>query len=201
MSSVFPLTSMTLIESLAAEETGMNESAWVRFFNLYTPPIRRFVQWHAPAQEPDDVVQEVYLRLVDFLKSGKYRPDKARFHTFLALLIRRQLISLYRRDAARGGGLNVSFEDLEHEPSLPSDQAARIDADWARAKHEAAVEHVLTRVPLSAQTRAVYRAYALEERPADEVAARYGITKAVLYKAKNRVDNMIAAIESAYQEE
>jgi len=198
--SVFPLTSMTLLQKLAVDATDGNEAAWVRFFNLYTPAIRRFVQWNSPTQDPDDVVQEVYVKLVDILRSGKYRPDKARFHTFLTLLIRRQLISLYRKDVARGGGFQDSLDDLEIEPSVPADQAERIDMEWARAKHEAAIEHVLTQVPLSDQTRSVYRAYALEDHSADDVAKRFGISKETVYMTKNRVDKMISVVEAEYEE-
>ena len=60
--SLFPLTSLTLLQKLAVEKTGGNEASWVRFFNLYTPAIRRFVEWNDHVHDPDDVVQEVYLK-------------------------------------------------------------------------------------------------------------------------------------------
>jgi len=44
--SLFPPTSLTLLQKLAVEVTGGNEASWVRFFNLYTPAIRRFVEWN-----------------------------------------------------------------------------------------------------------------------------------------------------------
>jgi len=197
----FPLTSLTLIQKLAEPSEEVSEAAWVRFFGLYTPVIRRLAHWYAAGQDPDDVVQEIYVKLVDILGGGKYRPDKARFHTFLVLLVRRHLVSLYRKDSVRGADVNVPLDDLEAEPAIPADQAERIDADWARAKHEAAVNHVLTQMPLSAQTRDIYRAYALEERPAEEIAAEFGLAKSVVYKTKNRVDRMVAVIEAEYGEE
>ena len=113
--SLFPLTSMTLLQKLAVEKTGGNEASWVRFFNLYTPAIRRFVEWNDHVHDPDDVVQEVYLKLVEIIRSGKYNPDKARFRTFLALLIRRQLITLYRQDQARHVADRCSIDDLTED--------------------------------------------------------------------------------------
>ena len=120
--SMFPETSLTLLHKLAVEVTGGNEAAWVRFFDLYTPAIRRFVEWNDRVHDPDDVVQEVYLQLVEIIRAGKYNRDKARFRTFLAMLIRRQLISLYRKDQARGGGANISFEALEENGASPRDR-------------------------------------------------------------------------------
>lgn len=216
--SLFPETSVTLLQKLAVEVTGGNEAAWVRFFGLYTPAIRRFAEWNDRVHDPDDVVQEVYLKLVKIIRAGKYNPDKARFRTFLALLIRHELIALYRKDQARGGGANFSLDALQEpdgggwarspsapqslpELSVPAAQAAEIDLKWARAKHEAAIEHVLTKVAMTAQTRDIYRAYVLENRKIEEIAAAFGVTPAVVYKVKNRVDKMIEAVEEEYSEE
>ena len=199
--SLFPPTSLTLLHKLAVEVTGGNEAAWVRFFDLYTPAIRRFVEWNDHVHDPDDVVQEVYLKLVEIIRAGKYNPDKARFRTFLALLIRRQLITLYRQDQARHVADRCSIDDLTEELSVPSDQREKIDLDWAKAKHEAAVEHVLTKVAMKAQSRDIYRAYVIEERSVEDVAATFGVTPDIIYKVKNRVNKMIEAVEAEYAEE
>ena len=199
--SLFPPTSLTLLHKLAVEVTGGNEASWVRFFELYTPAIRRFVEWNDHVHDPDDVVQEVYLKLVEIIRAGKYNPDKARFRTFLALLIRRQLITLYRQDQARHVADRCSIDDLTKELSVPSDQREKIDLDWAKAKHEAAVEHVLTKVAMKAQSRDIYRAYVIEERPVEDVAATFGVTPDIIYKVKNRVNKMIEAVEAEYAEE
>ena len=199
--SMFPSTSLTLLQKLAVEVTGGNEAAWVRFFGLYTPAIRRFVEWNDHVHDPDDVVQEVYLKLVEIIRSGKYDPDKARFRTFLALLIRRQLITLYRQDQARHVEDRCSIDDLAEELSVPSDQQDQIDLSWAKAKHEAAVEHVLTKVAMKAQSREIYRAYVLENRPIEEIAETFGVSADIIYKVKNRVNTMIEAVEEEYAEE
>ena len=199
--SLFPPTSLTLLQKLAVEVTGGNETAWVRFFNLYTPAIRRFAELNDHVHDPDDVVQEVYLKLVDVIRLGKYDPDKARFRTFLALLIRRQLITLYRQDQARHAADRCSIDDLTEEPAIAAEQQERIDLSWAKAKHEAAVEHVLTKVAMKQQSRDIYRAYVLENRPIDDVSAAFGVSPDIIYKVKNRVNNMIEAVEMEYAEE
>jgi len=199
--SLFPPTSLTLLQKLAVEVTGGNEASWVRFFNLYTPAIRRFVEWNDHVHDPDDVVQEVYLKLVDVIRSGKYDPDKARFRTFLALLIRRQLITLYRQDQARHAADRCSIDDLAEEPTVPAEQQERIDLSWAKAKHEAAVEHVLTKVAMKQQSRDIYRAYVIENRSIDDIASAFDVSADIIYKVKNRVNKMIEAVEMEYSEE
>lgn len=213
--SVFPPTSMTLLQKLAVEATGGNEASWVRFFGLYTPAMRRFIELNDHTHDPDDVIQDVYIKLVEILEKNQYDADKARFRTFLAMLIRRQLISLYRKDQARGGNATISLDAIQ-EPdesgraasaripadlSIPATQADEIDLSWAKAKHEAAVEHVLTKTALSAQTKAVYRAYVLENRPADQVAAEFGIAENLVFQIKFRVDKAISVIEEEYADE
>ena len=193
--SLFPPTSLTLLQKLAVEVTGGNEASWVRFFNLYTPAIRRFVEWNDHVHDPDDVVQEVYLKLVEVIRSGKYNPDKARFRTFLALLIRRELITLYRQDQARHVADRCSIDDLTEELSVPSEQQDQVDLSWAKAKYEAAVEHVLTKVAMKQQSRQIYRAYVLENRPIDEVSAAFGVAPDIIYKVKNGVNEMLEAVE------
>ena len=199
--SLFPLTSLTLLQKLAVEKTGGNEASWVRFFNLYTPAIRRFVEWNDHVHDPDDVVQEVYLKLVEVIRSGRYDPDRARFRTFLALLIRRQLITLYRQDQARHVADCCSIDDLTEELAVPSEQREQVDLSWAKAKHEAAIEHVLTKVAMKQQSRDVYRAYVIENRPIEEVSATFGVAPDIIYKVKNRVSKMIEAVEMEYAEE
>ena len=213
--SVFPPTSMTLLQKLAVEATGGNEASWVRFFGLYTPAMRRFIELNDHTHDPDDVIQDVYIKLVEILETNQYDADKARFRTFLAMLIRRQLISLYRKEQARGGNATISLDAMQ-EPdesgraasarvaadlSVPATQADEIDLTWAKAKHEAAVEHVLTKTALSAQTKAVYRAYVLENRPADQVAAEFGIAENLVFQIKFRVDKAISVIEEEYADE
>lgn len=199
--SIFPVTSLTLLQKLAVEVTGGNEAAWVRFFNLYTPAIRRFAELNGRAHDADDVVQEVYLKLVEVIKAGKYDPKKARFRTFLETLIRNELITLYRQDQARRVADRCPIEDWSEDLAVPADQQERIDLSWARAKHEAAVEHVLTKVAMKAQSRQIYRAYVIEERPIEEITTTFGVSADVVYKVKYRLERMIEAVEAEYSEE
>ena len=87
------------------------------------------------------------------------------------------------------------------EISVPSEQQTQVDLSWAKAKHEAAVEHVLTKVAMKQQSRDIYRAYVIENRPIEEISKTFGVTTDIIYKVKNRVNKMIEAVELEYAEE
>ena len=197
--STFPETSLTLLKKIAVQVTGEREAAWVRFFGLYEPAIKRFVSYHDNTHDPDDVVQDVFLKLVNVVQSGGYDSSKGSFRAFLATMIRRHLVTLYRQDQARGAGLHVDIDDVE--PSIPEDVAEQIDIKWRLARHQSAIEHVLTKTAISAQSRAVYRAYVEDEMPLDDVIAKFGVTKATVYKIKSRVEQMAAVIEEEFADE
>ena len=109
-------------------------------------------------------------------------------------MIRSQLYMAYRREKARGLGLNVPLDDAE--PSIPADSVtAAMDAEWAMARHRAAEEHVLTKTLVSDLNKRLYRAYVVEERPIDEVAREFGVTRNQVSQAKTRIGRMVAAIE------
>ena len=197
--SAFPETSMTLLRKIAVQVTGERDAAWVRFFGLYEPAIKRFAAYHDSSHDPDDVAQDIFLKLVNVVQAGRYDSSMGSFRAFLATMIRRHLVSLYRQDQARGAGLHVNIDDVD--PAVPADVAEQIDIKWRLARHQSAIEHVLTKTAISAQSRAVYRAYVEDEMPLDDVIAKFGVTKAAVYKIKSRVEQMAAVIEEEFADE
>ena len=191
--SVFPLTSMTLLQKIALEVTGEREAAWVRFFDLYTPAIRKFAQWHDSTHDPDDVVQDIYMKLVEVVQSGKYDSSKGTFRAFLSTMIRNHLVSLYRKEAARGAGQHVNIDDVDVPVS--EDVAVAIDARWLSARRQSALEHVLTKTAMAAQTREIYKAYVVDGVPVEEVEKRFGVSRNYIYKIKSRIEKMVAVVE------
>ncbi len=197
----FPDTPATLLARIAVEVTGRSdESAWVRLFDLYAPAIQKFAAGLGAQSEAEDVAQEIFIKLVNVLRNGAYRADAGKFRCYLAAMIRRELVSRWRKAQSRGAADNIPLAsmDADAEPVVPPEQAAIIDAKWRLARHEAAVEHALSKTALSARSCAIYRAYVLEERPIEEVAERFGVTKNHIGQIKLRIGRMIAALESEY---
>ena len=78
--------------------------------------------------------------------------------------------------------------------STDTPAAESLDRDWQRALVAAATEHVLTKTALSERDRAVYRQYAQEEKPIEEVARAFGISRNLVSKIRSRIDQRIVAI-------
>lgn len=201
--AAFPDTPVSLLVHISSERTGVyDEAAWSRFFELYAPAIRAFAAEHGGDGEEEDVAQEIFIRLVGVLESGRVKigGGAVKFRRYLATLIRNELINRWRRRCARGEGVNVSLDDSATgiEASVDSEVAATLDAKWRLARHAAAVEWTLSKTALSPQSKAVYRAYVLEERPIAEVAAKFSIPRNSVSQVKTRVERMIAAIEAEF---
>jgi len=209
--SVFPDTSLTLIQKLAFEVTGIREAAWYRFFSLYQPAMRKFIEWHFDGHDPDDVVQTVFAKLAQKLQQGIYDPTKGSFRSFLSTMIRNEVYSLYRKAQVRGYGENVSLDEIEEDqidPEMRGEyhcvdhalvcqavQIDQIDLEWARACHESAVDHVLTKTAMSEKNKAIFREHVLLGRSATEVAKEFGVTKNLVGQIKFRVEHAIKQVE------
>lgn len=195
-----PDTPQTLLRKIAEFANGDDSAEWARFAELYEPVIRHYIAAHGgvPPSDVDDVVQDVFVRLVDVLRDGAYKPEKGRFRSYLGTMVRRLLVDRHRRAAARGEGRNVPLdgEDLAEDGAM--DAATIVDIRLRAARRAAAVEHVLSRTVLDAKTVAAYRAYAIDGRSAAEVAAEHGLTVNALRQLKHRLDRMVSAVESAY---
>lgn len=198
MSRIFPDTPVTLLARIAVEATGhaTDEASWTRLFGLYAPAIRAFAEhMGTPSADSEDVVQEIFAKLVDALRAGGYSTEAGRFRCYLATMIRHTLISRWRKAQVRVTCVPIECVSEDELPALSSETEAQLDAKWRLARHEAAVEHALTKTALSQQSREIYRAYVLEGQSIGEVAARFNVPRNTVAQVKTRVNRMIASIE------
>ena len=198
---MIPDTPQTLLRKIADYANGDDAAEWAKFAELYEPVIRIYIAQSGDANaaaDADDIVQEIFIRLVDVLRNGGYRREKGRFRNYLASMVRRLLIDRHRRAVYRGAGLEA---DVDHEllESSDPDPAAIVDIRLRLARHLAAVDHVLSRTMLEKRTVAAYREYALEGQSAAGVAARHGMTVNNLRQLKHRIDRMISAVEASLE--
>ena len=196
---MLPDTPQTLLRKIAEFANGDDSAEWTRFVELYEPVIRHYVAAHGGVADSDvdDVVQNVFVKLVDVLRRGDYKKEKGRFRNYLATMVRRLLVDRHRRAVARGEGRMSPLDENAAEYGA-MDAATIVDIRLRAALHAAAVEHVLSRTMLEKRTVAAYREYAIDGLPATEVAASHGMTVNNLRQLKYRIDRMIAAVEEQY---
>lgn len=203
--SLFPKTPGTLLKKIAALKRGDDAAVWADFVERYTPAVREFLRLNrgeVGEAELDDLVQDVFVKLVEILRQERYDPRKAKFRTYLATLMRNLLVDRWRTQR----GESADRQRCEGAPGseaaadATADPRAAVDAGWRIAVRKAAVRHVLKVSMLAEESKAIYRAYALEDGEIGAVAERFGVTRNTVSKIKMRVDRMVTAVEEAYLE-
>lgn len=201
---LFPDTPGTLLKKIAALKRGDDEAVWADFVERYTPAVREFLRLNrgdVGEAELDDLVQEVFVKLVEILRQERYDPRKAKFRTYLATLMRNLLVDRWRmRRGEAADGLRREGTPETAAADVTADPRAAVDAAWRVAVHKAAIRHVMKVSMLATESKAIYRAYALEGGEIGAVAERFGVTRNTVSKIKMRVDRMVAAVEEAYLE-
>ena len=203
--STFPDTSTTLLARLAERESGIDQAAWYRFFALYQPVMVEFARIKGAGCDAEDVVQEIFADLAKAFQAGRYAREKGRFKSYLAKMLRNELISRFRRREIRPERDCVGITDAEVEAEKRLQSAPFVysgigdDESWRIARRMAAMNHVLTKTALSEQTRQIYRRLAESGESCAKVAREMGVAAATVRQVKSRVYRMIAAFEKTLQ--
>ena len=197
----YPETSATLLRTLREARSGVDDVAWARFVDMYGPVVHHLVRLLSPGisdADTDDAVQDVFVKLVDILRSGAYDPAKGKFRTYLSTLVRRLLIDRYREAVARRRDRQVEIEVAE-EIAVADDPGAWMDAKWRIACRMAAERRVMEESALAEQSREVWRLLSVEGLSVKEAARRLGIPSNTVSKTKRRIETRIAAVLALYE--
>ena len=197
----YPETSATLLRTLREARSGVDDVAWARFVDMYGPVVHHLVRLMSPGisdADTDDAVQDVFVKLVDILRSGAYDPAKGKFRTYLSALVRRLLIDRYREAAARRRDRQVEIEVAE-EIAVADDPGAWMDAKWRIACRMAAERRVMEESALAEQSREVWRLLSVEGLSVKDAARRLGIPSNTVSKIKRRIETRIAAVLALYE--
>ena len=196
----YPQTSVTLLRTLREARSGVDDVAWARFVDMYGPVVHHLVRLLSPGisdADTDDAVQDVFVKLVDILRSGAYDPAKSKFRTYLSTLTRRLLIDRYRAAAARHDGEHADIAVMEDLAS-GDDPGELVDAMWRVACRMAAERRIMEESALSDQSRAAWRLLSGSGLSVKDAARRLGIPANTVSKVKRRMESRIAAMLGMY---
>ena len=191
---------MTLLRTLREARSGVDDVAWARFVDMYGPVVYHLVRLLSPGisdADTDDAVQDVFVKLVNILRSGAYDSAKGKFRTYLSTLVRRLLIDRYREAAARRRDRQVALDAAE-QVGVDDDPGAWMDAKWRVACRMAAERRVMEESALSEQSRAVWRLLAREGLSVKEAAKRLGMSPNTVSKVKCHIETLIDNVVKMY---
>ncbi|MBN9121688.1 MAG: sigma-70 family RNA polymerase sigma factor [Planctomycetes bacterium] len=170
-------TPQSLLNRLAADPH--DPVAWGRLDQLYTPFLRGLLSRFVPAQEVDDVFQEVHVIVLRKIGEFAHNTNPGAFRRWL-----RTIVAFKVREHRRRRRVERPDDQLDALEDDSSAISRLIDRE-----HD---EHVF-RVLCAAARGAfpdrwnVFREYAIDGAPANEVAARNGVSVGAVYKAKSDI--------------
>ena len=140
----FPVTSHSVISSLASEDPAERTRAFDALVRGYWKPVYKYLRfhWRADNEDAKDLTQEFLVRCLEKGLLDAYDPAKARFRTFLRVCLD-GFVANERKSAARlkrGGGARhvpLDTEGAEQELALAgltgaADIDAWFDQEWLR---------------------------------------------------------------------
>jgi RNA polymerase sigma-70 factor (ECF subfamily) len=161
-------------------------SDWGRLHDVYLPLIRSWVE-RVPGlgTEAADIVQEVFAVVIRELPSFE-RQREGSFRTWLRrITVNRVRTYRKRRDRFPALGLDVTEGFLDHL-AAPDSELAR---QWDHEHDQHVFQKLLAvvRPDFSPATWLAFERFALDGRPAAQVAAELGVTENAVLRAKARI--------------
>lgn len=169
------ITPVSLLYRLRQPEEGL---AWNRFIELYSPLLYHWAR-QAGYQESDcaDLVQDVFVILWRKMPDFDYDPTKS-FHAWLKTLFVNRARAIRRNRDIRHESLGD--HDLVHTLS-------EFDLDPEDTRFLIRQAYRLIERDFSLLHQQVFRAYVLQNRPAEEVARLYEIGLGSVYGIKSKM--------------
>lgn len=179
-------TSLSLLERLRVEAA--EPSDWRRFLGLYEPLLRSWLRRkEVLASDADDIVQNVLAvvvrRLEDFEHNGRIGAFRTWLRTITFNCLKEHWRSLKANPAGVGGSdIRTLITELED----PESQLSQI---WNEEHDRHVMRKLLEelRDEFDPRTWLAFEKFALEARPAAEVAKELEITPNAVFIAKSRV--------------
>jgi len=182
-----PISVATSASLLAALSDPDNRTVWNQYVGRYRPLLVRYGRrLGLGADEAEDVAQQTLLTFSTSYRAGRYELGKGRLRSWLFGIARNELLQFRRRGRrdvqapeSRGG------DGLFDQIAAREDLEAVWEQEWRKAVLGACLEQV--RREVQPQSYEAFDLFALQGRPAVEVAARLGVTPNAVFLAKRRI--------------
>jgi RNA polymerase sigma-70 factor (ECF subfamily) len=175
--------------------------AWGEFVALYEPLLRAYVRQRGLSEDDiDDVVQEVFARLVKTLPEFELDRQRANFRTWLWPICRSAFVDWARRRRRRAKAEDAWLHRLSEEPPECESES---DPEWCDLYRRRILTFALERVRVRSrpQSWACFERHILQRRPSAEVAAELGLTANMVDVNCSRIVDRVRRFCLEYLEE
>ena len=173
-------TRSSVLKAVANTE---NETAWARFFDLYAGFVFSIARSKGlNEEEADDVVQDVFIRLAQFLPTFEYSRTKGRFRSYLVNLVYNLIIDKWRMHQREDERMKAYKDEVVNMPSADKDFAER---EWQAAAMEGALRRIKSEV--RPEHYAAFVASAIEGQDTETVMRLYNLSRDNLYQIRKRL--------------
>ena len=180
-------TRASIFLKLKAGATLDRELGWNEFADKYSRIIAGFARNAGlPAQEADDVLQDVLMGFFRVSDRFEYDPKKGRFRGYLKRVTLNAIRARHRKKRPTTG-----FDDTV-DPPVESD----LDAAWDRQWTEQLLQRAMgeARNEVEERTWQAFELYGVRGVPAEEVAKETDMTPAAIRHAKMRLTRRVREI-------
>jgi RNA polymerase sigma factor (sigma-70 family) len=190
---LIPSTHLSLLNALNAGER--QEEAWTAFHDRYRDVIFNWCRRRELPPEPaEDLTQEVLLKLFQELPRQAYDPAKGPFRSWLKVLVNNAVTDHWRRQQRRPDHQGVGGSAfLQRVEALTTPEATAELGDAIEQRARTTADEVLRRVRVRVEetTWQAFYQKKIEQCPVAEIAARLGLSVCSIYKATQRVKQLL----------
>ena len=166
---------MERIEDSICSEIGQDdERAWAAFYDAFAPVLRAYAVRRG-CDEPDDAVQDVFVKFVSAVRSGGFQArSAAETCAYLKTQVARQVIDYHRRAKARCRDATVELDGIEI--AVPAVVSQVVEAREEAEIRVRARARAVSGWRCSDRTRAIFEACTSGGRTTAEVAREFGVS-------------------------
>ena len=190
-------TRLSLIDAL---KQGGGAAAWERFYQTYSGVLVSFARKQGCDEHTSlDVLQETVMVILRKLPGFDYDKARGRFRNWLMTITANKVREAVRR-AKVDKMLSLDVPDENDQtladklPAASADASENLERDWRQTLLEEALRRIMADPRTSAESIAVFRAVALENRAPADVARDFSMTENNVYQIKNRLMNRVRSI-------
>ncbi len=173
-----------------------NEAVWRDYVGRYRPLIVNYAQrFDIAGADAEDIAQQTLAAFATAYQAGHYEREKGRLRTWLFGIARNHILNWCRRGRPREVAVGGRDDHTDFFEKVGGEN--QLEALWNEEWHDAVLRQclLLVRGEVKEHTYEAFVLFAVEGKPAQEVAERLKITQNAVFGAKRRILRRIRELQ------